>query len=243
MDHVWTRLCVVMATQTVLTNQMRSSAALPPLCPCVQWGSFSVPTESVCQPVVCVTDGWTAVLLMGQMSKVICWLQAFQQYPVILMSLLVCRMQILYPKNIVVCMTMLPFMTDCPLLAQTVVSCVTRESSCVLEDVVFSTSTAAMDTMTVGTSVMREGVCLIFGTWNTHEHSLKCVWRFKRLHIYLSLWLVSAVCVVQQSFSARGTSVFLQTRCVTVVMTVRLEQMKLSVQVKVEKMVIQSKCK
>lgn len=69
-DHVWTWLCVVMATQTVLTDQMRSSVDLPPPYPCAQRGSFSVPTESVCQPVVYVMDGWTVALLMGPMSKV-----------------------------------------------------------------------------------------------------------------------------------------------------------------------------
>lgn len=60
-----------MATQTVLTNQMRSSVDLPPPCPSAHQGSFSVPVESVCLPVVCVMDGWTVVLLMGLMSKVI----------------------------------------------------------------------------------------------------------------------------------------------------------------------------
>lgn len=70
MGRVWTWLCVVMATQTVLTSQMRSSVDLPPAYPCAQWGSFSVPTESVCQPVVYVMDDWTVALLMGPMSKV-----------------------------------------------------------------------------------------------------------------------------------------------------------------------------
>ena len=60
-----------MATQTVLTNQMRSSVDLPPPCPSAHQGSFSVPVENVCLPVVCVMDGWTVVLLMGLMSKVI----------------------------------------------------------------------------------------------------------------------------------------------------------------------------
>lgn len=60
-----------MATQTALTNQMRSSVDLPPPCPSAHRGSFSVPVESACLPVVCVMDGWTAVLLMGLMSKVI----------------------------------------------------------------------------------------------------------------------------------------------------------------------------
>ena len=43
------------------------------------------------------------------------------------------------------------------LLVQTVAWCVMRESSCVLEDDAFSTSTAVTDTMTAGTSVMRGG--------------------------------------------------------------------------------------
>lgn len=44
------------------------------------------------------------------------------------------------------------------LLVQTVVWCVMKGNSCVPEDVAFSTSTAVMDMMTVGTSVMKGGV-------------------------------------------------------------------------------------
>lgn len=67
-----------MATQTVVTNQMKSSADLPPPSPCAHRGSFSAPMESACQPAVCVTDGWTVVSLMGLMSKVI--YHSIQQY-------------------------------------------------------------------------------------------------------------------------------------------------------------------
>lgn len=59
-----------MATQTVLTNQMRSSVDLPPLCPYAHLGNFSVQMESVCQPAVFAMDGWTVALLMDLMSKV-----------------------------------------------------------------------------------------------------------------------------------------------------------------------------
>lgn len=79
-DHVWTWLCVVMATQTVLTIQMRSFVDLPPPCPCAHRGSFSALTESVWQPVVCVMDGWTVALLTAPMSKVICHLDFMHQY-------------------------------------------------------------------------------------------------------------------------------------------------------------------
>lgn len=45
--------------------------------------------------------------------------------------------------------------------------------------------------------------------------------------------------MLQGSFSAPGTSVFLQTECVMDTETAPLEQMKLSVQVKVQKITIQ----
>lgn len=60
-----------MATQTVLTNRMRSSVDLPRPYLCAHQGSFSVPMESACQLVVYVTDGLTVALLMCLMSKVI----------------------------------------------------------------------------------------------------------------------------------------------------------------------------
>lgn len=53
------------------------------------------------------------------------------------------------------------------------------------------------------------------------------------------LWLCSGVCVQQASFSVLGTSVSLQTECVTAIETAPLEQMKLFVQVKVQIIIIQ----
>lgn len=70
-DRVCTWLCVVTATLTVLTNQMRSSVDLSPLCPCAQLGSSSAPMGSVCRPIECVMGSLTAALQMGLMSKVI----------------------------------------------------------------------------------------------------------------------------------------------------------------------------
>lgn len=48
------------------------------------------------------------------------------------------------------------------------------------------------------------------------------------------IWLVLGVCVHRGSFSALGTSVSLQTECVTDTETAHLEQTKLSVQAKVQ---------
>lgn len=52
--------------------------------------------------------------------------------------------------------------------------------------------------------------------------------------IILSFGWFLGVCVHQGSFSAPGTSASLQTECVTDTETAHLEQMKLSVQVKVK---------
>lgn len=210
-DHVWTWLYVVMATQTVLTNQMRSSVDLPPLCPCVYRGSFSVPMESACQPAVCVMDGWTVVLLMGLMRKVM--YHSIQQYTTYTVSAILTHYQTKYSINISLSRKLLCWARCCYsqtlscrdffsgwhsfnnlaywrvwlsvflhvgilewllffnmyvmymtmwwpvlLLVQIVVWFVTRGNSCVLEDVAFSISTAVMDMMTVGTSVMRGGM-------------------------------------------------------------------------------------
>lgn len=69
-DHVSTWLCVVMETQTVPTDQMRTSVDPACLCLFVRLGSSSVQMESVWHPAMCVMDGLTVALLMDPMNKV-----------------------------------------------------------------------------------------------------------------------------------------------------------------------------
>lgn len=170
-DHVWTWLCVVMATQTVLTNQMRTSVDLPPLCPYAHLGNSSVQMESVCQPAVFAMDGWTVALLMDLMSKVN-YQKTFSSRNALyqkLASAAYCKNEFPWSLREALCPVHKFLCTfndsnNCELWwtllfsAQTVVWFVMKGSSCVRGDDVFCTSIDAMATMTVGTSVMREGV-------------------------------------------------------------------------------------